>query len=180
MTSEPAAFLSYARFNDLHDNGRPSAFRKLLAGEMQAQTGREFLIFQDQVDVDPGQKYQRRIDKMLDTVTLLIALISPSFFASPACRDEVARFLERERVLGRSDLILPVYYISARELEDPAVRESDEIIRELASRQFVDHRHLRFEPLSSPAMGKAVEQLALGMVSRFDSDLSDAVPELKR
>jgi hypothetical protein len=45
-------------------------------------------------------------------VTLLLVIITPSLFGSPPCRAEVARFLDRERVLGRGDLILPVYYIS--------------------------------------------------------------------
>ena len=79
----------------------------------------------------------------------------------------MARFLERERGLGRSDLILPVYYISARELDDLAARESDELAGLLASRQFVDWRELRFEPFTSPLARKAVAQLASRMRDTF-------------
>ena len=80
---------------------------------------------------------------------------------------EVARFLEREQVLGRSDLILPMYYISAREMDDLAARESDELARVLASRQFADWRELRFEPFTSPVVRKAVAQLATRMRDTF-------------
>jgi parallel beta-helix repeat protein len=79
----------------------------------------------------------------------------------------VARFLGRERELGRSDLILPVYYISARELDDLAVRESDELAGMLAARQFADWRELRFEPLTSPLVRKAVAHLASRMRDTF-------------
>jgi hypothetical protein len=33
-------------------------------------------------------------------VTLLIPIITPAFFHSPACREELTRFLERERSLN--------------------------------------------------------------------------------
>jgi hypothetical protein len=79
----------------------------------------------------------------------------------------VARFLGRERELGRSDLILPVYYISARELDDLAVRESDELAGVLASRQFADWRELRFEPLTSPLVRREVALLASRMRDTF-------------
>ena len=167
MSGEPAAFMSYARFNDAHDDGQLSAFRERLAAEVRAQTGREFVIFQDRADIAWGQNWRQRIEETLDVVTLLLVVITPGFFGSTECRGEVARFRERERELGRSDLILPVYYIGAREMDDPAVRESDELARVLASRQFADWRELRFEPLASPLVRKAVAQLASRMRDTF-------------
>jgi WD40 repeat protein len=155
----PAAFMSYARFNDEHDDGQLTLFRQRLAAEVRAQTGQEFPIFQDR-DIAWGQNWQHRIDEALDTVTLLVVIITPGFFASTACREETARFLRRERKLGRDDLILPVYYISAWEMDDPAVRDRDELARELASRQYADWRELRFEPVASPLARKAIAQLA--------------------
>ena len=167
MSGEPAAFMSYARFNDVHDDGQLSAFRERLAAEVRAQTGREFVIFQDRADISWGQNWRQRIEETLDVVTLLLVIITPGFFGSAACRGEVARFLERERGLGRSDLILPVYYISAWELDDLAARESDELAGVLASRQFVDWRELRFEPFTSPLVRKAVALLASRMRDTF-------------
>src|ERR1700722_12980976 len=127
VPGDPAAFMSYARFNDEHDDGQLTLFRQRLAAEVRAQTGLEFPIFQDRADIAWGQNWQQRINDALDTVTLLIAIITPAFFASTPCRDEVTRFLQRERKLGRTDLILPVYYIRARQIENPATRDSDEL-----------------------------------------------------
>ena len=156
MSGEPAAFMSYARLNGAHDDGQLSQFRERLAAEVRAQTGREFAIFQDRADIAWGQDWQQRIDEALDAVTLLLVVITPGFFSSAACRAEAARFLARERELGRSDLILPVYYISAQEMDDPAAREADELARVLASRQFADWRELRFEPFTSPQVREAI------------------------
>jgi TIR domain len=167
VAGEPAAFMSYVRFNDQHDDGQLTQFRERLATEVRAQTGEEFAIFQDRNDIAWGQNWQQRIDEALDAVTLLLVIITPSLFRSPACRDEVTRFLERERALDRADLILPVYYIGAREMDDPGLRDGDELAQVLASRQYADWRELRFEPFTSPLVRKAIALLALRMRDTF-------------
>jgi F-box protein 11 len=159
--------MSYVRFNDQHDDGQLTQFRERLAAEVRAQTGEELAIFQDRNDIAWGQNWQQRIDEALDAVTLLLVIITPSLFRSPACRTEVKRFLERERALGRADLILPVYYIGAREMDDPGLREADELARVLASRQYADWRELRFEPFTSPLVRKAIAALASRMRDTF-------------
>jgi hypothetical protein len=122
MPGTPAAFMCYVRFNDEHDDGQLTEFRKRLSTEVQAQTGEEFPIFQDRKDVTWGQNWQERIDEALDAATLLLVIITPGLFRSPACRAEVSRFLGREAELGRGDLILPVYYITAREMTPNCAR----------------------------------------------------------
>ncbi len=167
MSGGPAAFMSYVRFNDQHDDGQLSQFRERLAAEVRAQTGQEFAIFQDRNDIGWGQNWQQRIDEALDAVTLLLVIITPSLFRSPPCRAEVTKFLDREHDLGRADLILPLYYISAREIDDPGLREADDMAGMLASRQFADWRELRFEPFASPVVRKAIAQLASRMRDTF-------------
>ena len=163
VAGQAAAFMSYARFNDVHDDGQLTAFRERLAAEVRAQTGEEFPIFQDRADIAWGQSWRRRIEEALDGVTLLLVIITPGFFRSEACREEVERFAARERALGRDDLILPLYYISAPELDDLARREADPVAGLLASRQLADWRDLRFEPLTSPVARKAMAGLAARM-----------------
>jgi F-box protein 11 len=167
LAGEPAAFMSYVRFNDQHDDGQLTSFRDRLATEVRAQTGEEFAIFQDRNDIAWGQNWQQRIDAALDAVTVLLVIITPSLFRSQPCRDEITKFRERERALGRADLILPVYYIGAREMDDPGLREGDELARVLASRQYADWRELRFDPFTSPLVRKAIAQLAARMRDTF-------------
>jgi hypothetical protein len=168
VSGDFAAFLCYARFDDEHDDGQLSMFRDRLAAEVRAQTGRrEFVIFQDRASIGWGENWRARVEETLDAVSLLLVVVTPGLFGSAECRGEVARFAARERKLGRSDLILPVYYISAREMEDPAVREGDEIAALLAGRQFADWRDLRFEPLSSPLSRKAIAALASRLRDTF-------------
>jgi parallel beta-helix repeat protein len=163
----PAAFMSYVRVDDAHEDGQLSAFRERLAGEIRIQTGHEFPIFQDRNDIAWGQNWRQRIEETLDEVTLLLVIVTPGLFHSPACRGEVARFREREQNLGRTDLILPVYYVTAQEMDDPDRRRADELASLLWSRQYADWRELRFEPLTSPVVRKALAQLATRMRDTF-------------
>lgn len=167
VPSQPAAFMSYVRFNDQRDDGQLTEFREYLSAEIRVQIGEEFLIFQDRNDIAWGQNWQQRIDQALDAATLLLVIITPGFFRSTACRAEVERFLKREQDLGRQDLILPVYYVSTPELDDTDRRDADPLAQLLATRQFADWRELRFEPFTSPVVRKALSHLATRMRDSF-------------
>jgi parallel beta-helix repeat protein len=157
----PLAFMSYVRFDDQHENGRLTEFRNRLSGEVRMQTGEDFSIFQDRNDIQWGQNWKERIEDSIDEVTFLIAIITPSFFNSPACRDELELFLAREKKLKRNDLILPVYYVSSAVLDEELKRAKDKLAQEIAKHQFADWRELRFEPFTSPQVGKTLAQLAI-------------------
>jgi len=180
MSRQPAAFMSYVRFVDQHEGGKLTQFRERLAAEVQVQTGEEFPIFQDRNDIAWGQNWKARIEEALDAVTLLIPIITPAFFYSPPCREELARFLERERDLGRQNLILPVYYVSSPELDDPERRKSDELAKVLAARQYPDWRELRFEPFTSPVVGRALAHMASRMRDSFWRQLLPTQPSRPR
>jgi len=155
-----AGFMSYVRVDDQHENGRLSELCSRLAGEVRMQLGEKFLIFQDRNDIAWGQQWKERIEGALDATTFLIPIITPGFFKSTACRDEVERFFERERKLVRSDLILPIYYVSCPILNDETLRATDFIAEAISARQYADWRELRFEPFASPSVGKTLAALA--------------------
>lgn len=170
MSSQPAAFLTYVRFEDEHDNGRLSEFCKRLGGEIRIQTGEPFHIFQDRNDIAWGQQWRTRIEESVDAVTFLIAMITPGFFKSAECRKELERFLEREKKLGRGDLILPVYYVNTPALNDEAKRKKDQLMQVIASRQHADWRDLRFEPWTLPQVGKLIAAMALQIAEALERE----------
>src|SRR3990170_5332877 len=156
---QPVAFMSYVHSDDKY--GHLTQFRERLSDEVRMQTGEEFPIFQDRKDIWWGQNWKERIEESLDEVTFLISIITPSFFNSQACREELELFLERERKLKRNDLILPVYYVDCPLLNDEAKRATDELAELIAARQYADWRDLRFDPFTSPQVGKILAQLAV-------------------
>jgi len=169
QTRTPLAFMSYSRFVDTHDQGQLTTFRERLSGEIQVQTGEEFPIFQDRQDIQWGQQWQERIEESLDEVTFLIPILTPSFFKSHKCREELEKFLEREKELVRCDLILPVYYIGYPLLDDEERRKSDKLAQIIANRQFADWRDLRFEPFTNTLVRKTLAQMAIQIREAMES-----------
>ncbi len=161
---QPAAFMSYVRFDDEHDNSRLTAFRKRLSEEVRLQTGEEFPIFQDRNDIHWGEAWNERINTSIDCVTFFICIITPSFFKSTACLSELERFLKREKSLKRNDLVLPVYYVDCPLIEDGVKTKNQRLakaIKAITSHNYTDWRNLRFQPLTSNQVRHAFAQLAV-------------------
>lgn len=156
---DPLAFLSYVRDDDAHDLGRISDLRTRLEGEVRIQTGRPFPIFQDRNDIVWGERWRERIKEAIDSISFLIPIITPSYFRSHMCREEFEAFLLRERSLGLPRLILPIYYVSADEIDD-AAKHPDDMAAVLRERNWSDWRELRFPPLDRPIIREQIATLA--------------------
>jgi len=159
--------MSYVHSDD--NRGRLTEFRERLGDEVHMQIGEEFSIFQDRKDILWGQNGEARIKESLDEVTFLILIITPSFFKSQPCRDELQRFLEREKELGRDDLVLSVYYVDCPLLNDKENRTGNELAQAIFDHhQYEDWRDMRFEPFTSPQVGKTLARLAVQIRDALD------------
>lgn len=167
--NKPAGFMSYVHSDDKYS--QLTTLRERLSDEVQMQIGTEFPIFQDRKDIHWGQSWKERIENSLDETTFLIPIITPSFFNSKPCREELKRFVERERKLDRNDLILPVYFVNTPLLNNSELRANDELAEIIADRQYADWRELRFEPFTNPQVGKMLEKLAV--------QIRDALPRVQ-
>ncbi|MFD0449508.1 CHAT domain-containing protein [Rhodococcus aetherivorans] len=160
-TDRPKAFLSYTRIDDEFFGGAITKLRRLLELGVQVVTGdHSFTIFQDIDGIELGQKWEKRINEAISTSTFLIPIVTPLFFASDACRDELNRFIEHEKTLGREDLILPIYFQETAVLEKPELLKSDPLAREIASHQRYDWRIQADLPADDPKIRAAVLKLA--------------------
>jgi cobaltochelatase CobT len=166
----PIAFLSYVRSDDEHDDGRITAFRKRLEGEVRMQTGDDFAIFQDRNDIAWGHNWEERIKQSLSDVTFLIPVITPSFFRSYACRSEFLTFAHRENTLGVNRLILPLYYVSSDQLATGYKTGTDEVADILNQRNWTDWRPFRFKVFSDEKAAAALAEMA--------SAIKDSIAEL--
>ncbi|MFQ5732172.1 MAG: toll/interleukin-1 receptor domain-containing protein [Planctomycetaceae bacterium] len=152
MSLSPAGFMSYARADDEHHDGLISQLRERLQNEVRSQTGdNKFVIFQDREDIRWGEQWQERIDGSVDETTFLFPIITPRFFKSNPCRAELRRFIVREKQLGRSDLILPIYLIDVPGFD---ISSEDDLVRIVAEHQYEEWRDLRFEPIDSAEVKK--------------------------
>lgn len=161
MTNPPEAFLSYTRLDDEYFGGAITSLRRLLELGVQVVTGdRNFNIFQDVDSIEFGQKWQKRLTEAIATARFLIPVVTPLFFRSGPCRDELEKFIEHEKSLGRDDLILPIYFVTAPVLERPELLKDDSLASELGSRQRYDWRIQADLPPNDPQIRRAARELA--------------------
>jgi F-box protein 11 len=158
MQLGPSAFMSYVRDDDKY--GKISAFRERLSDAVRMYTGEEFPIFQDRNDILFGQSWKRCIEDSLNAVTFLLPIVTPSFFRSPYCRSELERFLDREKKLGRDDLVLPVYWVDCPLMNVEEKRIEDSLAMAIAERYYADWRRLRNEDPGSRDFAERLEAVA--------------------
>lgn len=161
--SDPAAFLSYSHLDDDAEPGRIGSLVRVLEGKVSLQLGQPFRIFIDRRDMRWGERWPQKIDDALDDVLLLIPILTPAYFKSRICRREYRHFLAREESLGRSDLILPVYYVEADQLERARWTSPRTWAANITVRQYFDWRLLRLCSIDSSEVVRAIENMAVGI-----------------
>jgi hypothetical protein len=173
-TGQPVAFMSYTRFDDEYMGVAPTRLRDDLSRTVRFLSGREISIFQDVEGVKLGQNIQQRITASLNETLLLIPILTPSYFKSAWCRDELCSFLDRERQLGRNDLIISIYYQDVpaltEALKHPTIHESihDPLIREIVPRMVSDWRPLQGLEWTAPAVQKELVRIAQRIITVVD------------
>lgn len=70
------------------------------------------------------------------------------------------QFITHEKSLGRDDLILPIYFVTAPVLERPELLKDDMLASEIGSRQRYDWRVQADLPPNDPQIRRAVRELA--------------------
>jgi CheY-like chemotaxis protein len=161
MPRDPQAFLSYTRRDDDFFGGAITSLRKTLELGVQVAAGEtDFKIFQDVDGIELGENWQRRLDEAITTTTFLIPVLTPFFFRSNACRSELEKFIAHEQNLGRDDLILPIYFVTAPVLEKQDARNDDRLAFEISKRQRYDWRARANLPINDPQVRGAVLELS--------------------
>jgi CheY-like chemotaxis protein len=183
------AFLSYTRIDDEFFGGSITSLRRAIELGVQVVTGdKNFKVFQDIDGIELGQKWQDRLDEALHGARFLIPIVTPLFFSSDACRNELQKFILHEKDLGRNDLILPIYFVTTPALENPDQGDSDPLaqqIRTLAleinSRQRRDWRSNADLPIDNPKVKKEVLSLSAAIAQAINRAKSvDLSPQANR
>jgi hypothetical protein len=173
MTDDPVAIISYVESDDKHEKGALSQFRDELSNTLKFVSGNDFTIFYEGTDVKFGQHISERISQSLSTAMVLVPMLTPSFFKDKTCRSTLEQFQERERELGRNDLVLAVHYASVRDLDNSQTSD-DPLIKYLGPRKVLDWRQFRGQDFTDSQVCQAIEELA-GRINEILEDLQIAI-----
>lgn len=97
MSNDFEIFCSYAHADN--DDGWVEHFTDSVAKLTRKLAGVEVSIFVDRESLITADIWEKKILKSLESCTLLIAVISPSYVTSEWCRREWAAFEERENIM---------------------------------------------------------------------------------
>src|SRR5271165_4038675 len=131
-------FFSYSREDDEAFRGSLSALRDAIARELGAQLGRtkrKFRLWQDQDANAPGKDWEAEITKAVEQSAFFIPIVTPRALSSDCCQFEFNAFLERERELGRSDLVFPILWIALPVLSDETQWRGDPVLSIVAKQR---------------------------------------------
>lgn len=165
------AFLSYAHSDNEAEKGRIHQIAKDIVNEYKLITAEDIDLFIDSANINPGDDWKAEIDKNLLQTRYFMPIITPSYFKSAACRNEFNYFYSKAKEIGKTQLIIPIYYIHTDELNENT--RDDEIGQIVSNIQWVDMRELRFEETSSPAYRKEINKVAL-KIRQVNEELLDS------
>jgi hypothetical protein len=158
-------FFSYSRNDDEGDDGAITALANRIYRELRAQLGRndqDFKLWRDKDALATGERWKEKLKEAVSESVFFIQMVSPSTLNSPFCRFEFDSFVERERELGRNDLVFPILYISVPQLEER--EETDGVISIAKERQYVDWRRIRHRNKDATEVKEAVEEFCKDVV----------------
>lgn len=150
-------FWSYVHRDDEAMGRRITRLADHLREAYGLTTGEELELFVDRESLAWGDAWKERIDVAIAGTTFFIPFLTPRYFESSECRRELFKFLGEARRGGVEQLLLPVYYVTVRELDE---EPTDELMIALKARQWEDLRDIRLLEEDSSPYRSAVERLA--------------------
>jgi len=176
MTSGAAAFWSYVQKDNDGDHGRILALSEDLRERYRIQTGEDLELFVDREDVAWGAAWRQRIDTAIAGTTFFIAILTPSYFKSQVCREELLTFARTAERLGLGDLIMSVHWVDVPQLESSPEESDDEVVRIVAKYNWEDLRVESLEARDSAPYRKAVAKLAAELAKQ--AELAEKVDDI--
>ncbi len=138
-----SVFWSYSRTADDYDKNEITSLRNRLHKAIEVLHGSRINLMIDSLNVRHGQNLETRIHHLISTSCCMVPILSPTYFQSDWCHKEYLWFREQERLIGRSDLILPILYIDVNNTEGFCGDDVKTWKEDLLSRLYLDWHQMR-------------------------------------
>lgn len=149
-------FISYAHAdNQGHHEGKVSALVEAIRAAYRTFAKEPLRDFFDIESLAPGCSWELRLTEGLRHSKMMLAILSPNYFASLYCRKEWEYYVETELSQALpGEGITPIYVVSHPDFDDDAIAEELRTwARDLKARQFIEWRE--FWPAGAIALEQA-------------------------
>jgi len=182
MPEDLSLFWSYSHFDDSGDRGRVTLLADHLADEIRVLSGRNLELFVDRKSIRWGDHWREKIDGALSASTIMVSVLSPTYFQRPECRKEFIDFYRQAESRSLDKLLLPLSYVSVSDFDTD---NPDEVIAIASRYQYEDWTTLRLKDPDSESYRSGVNELAVRLLDlhrqmaqqeRANSDALEANP----
>ena len=98
--SNPSVFLSYVHDDDDYFDGLLIAFTKKVIQACRSELGTPVELITDNISLAWGENWREKLQKEVGRTTFLMAMVTPSYIRSQACRDEFLQFRTKTAKAG--------------------------------------------------------------------------------
>jgi hypothetical protein len=161
---DPTGFFSYSRQDDEHSKGALSRLRAQIYDELRLQLGKNFKLWQDIEAISEGTEWEDEIKRAISESVFFIPIVTPSSVASKHCHLEFQAFLDREKVLGRKNLVFPLLYIRVPALEKEELWRQDPVLGIIGRRQYFDWQKFRHRAPNDTEVAQRIAQFCENIV----------------
>jgi hypothetical protein len=170
-----SGFWSYVRQDDEAVGRRITRLAAHVQDAYGLITGEGLELFVDRTSLEWGDAWGERIDVAIAGTTFFIPVLTPRYFESSECRQELLKFLGEARRGGVEQLLLPVYYVTVSDLEG---EPTDELMIAVKERHWEDLREIRLLDGESGPYRAAVDRLAqrIARIAQSVSHVPDVAP----
>jgi hypothetical protein len=175
--SQAQGFWSYVHADNDGMHGAILRVAQHLQDEYGVITGgSELDLFLDNMKLKWGVKWRERIREAIQDSTFFIPIVTPRYFKSDECRNELLGFAGEARELGREALIMPLYFVDVPEVESGD--SNDPMVELVVESQMKDWRTLRFLDQTTQPYRIGLNELATELleISRDRESVTTAKP----
>jgi hypothetical protein len=167
-------FFSYVHTDNENDLEGIARLVDLLKKELSLLAGEPRDVWIDKAALGWGADWKQRIEEALLDTSFFVPVVTPAYFKSAACRDELLSFASSASRLGLEELILPLYYVTVPGFgEGP---QEDEAVALVAQFQYVDWRELRVTNYRQTAFRRQLKALAEQLLAAETLADAKAIP----
>lgn len=167
MDPQYGIFWSYAHHDNRHDQRRVVLLAELLESELRSQGVYNFPIWLDRVSIKWGDDWKQKILEGVRGSVFFIPVVSPAWYESQVCMEEIDTFMRNEHLIGGGDYILPIHYIDTTDLDPPHREAFPDVKPTIDARQWQCWRDFRFEDPDSPEVRKTLAGMAISIRERL-------------
>ena len=160
-------FLSYVHDDDTRARGRIVQFARDLVDTYAFLYGHEVQLFVDRTDLRWGENWASRLENEVEATSFLLAVVTPRYLTSEACRREVLGFAAAAKKAQEPKLLLPLQWVDVSGTD--VVAPGDPVLVELMKNQYEDVTEIRRVAKDSQEYEDLLERVAARLKDTIDN-----------